>query len=101
MAATVTDIRERFERMAPEALLVVDELAQLLCTTRSGIWQMAHRRELPPTAFPGKRRSVWFVGDIRNWLKQSSASRTAVETDREIVKSVAPRSGRPRLPVSN
>lgn len=66
--------------MAPQAIINREELAVLLATTAGAIAQMTYRGELPPTAFPGKRRACWFVGDIRMWLEDAAARRTNAQT---------------------
>ena len=69
------DFRAVFGRMADEAVIDRSELATLLATTPGAVTQMVYRDELPPTAFPSKRRSCWFVGDIRRWLAETAYSR--------------------------
>lgn len=69
------DFRAVFGRMADEAVIDRSELATLLATTPGAVTQMVYRDELPPTAFPGKRRSCWFVGDIRRWLAETAHNR--------------------------
>lgn len=103
MDTATDDFRERFHLKAPQALMTAAELAQLLCATTGAIRQMAHRGQLPPTAFPGKRRAVWFVGDIRQWLEgvashRSGAAPVACVQDGEN-SPPAKRVGRPSLPV--
>jgi predicted DNA-binding transcriptional regulator AlpA len=75
MFKTTLDIRVSIATMAPQALITRDELAQLLATTTGAVSQMAYRGELPPTAFPGKRRACWFVRDVRAWLDEAAAQR--------------------------
>lgn len=62
---------------------------------------MMHRRELPPTAFPGKRRAIWFVGDIRRWLEETAARRCPAQhtapVEATFNKPPTKRVGRPRL----
>ena len=97
MDYTITnDFRERFSKLADEALVTRSELAALLATTASGVSQMAYRGELPSRAFPEKRRACWFAKDIRIWLNNSSSSRGIVVK----VPSRAPSApiGRKRLP---
>lgn len=92
------NFRQAFARMAPQALINRDELASLLATTAGAISQMAYRGELPPTAFPAKRRACWFVGDIRAWLDEAAATRlNAPPVNAEVSKR---RIGRPRLPLA-
>ena len=69
------DFRESFEKMAPQAVLNRQELAVLLSTTVGAVSQMAYRGELPPNAFPHKRRACWFVADIKQWLSAFVADR--------------------------
>lgn len=69
------DFRAVFGRMADEAVIDRSELASLLATTPGAVTQMVYRDELPPTAFPGKRRSCWFVRDIRQWLAETTYRR--------------------------
>jgi len=97
MTSTPGDFRERFGKMAPEAIVNAEEVAQLLATTKGALRQMIHRRELPPTAFPEKRRTCWLVSDIRQWLqKKGSGQHTAGPS----LNDSQPKSkiGRPRLP---
>lgn len=75
MIKTTRDIRVAFATMAPQAVITRDELAELLATTTGAVSQMAYRGELPPTAFPGKRRACWFVRDVRAWLDEAAAKR--------------------------
>jgi len=99
MAKTDREFRELFAAMAPQALINRDELAALLATTTGAVTQMAYRGELPPTAFPAKRRACWFVGDIRQWLDDAAAGRRKGGVwAREIRQE--PRIGRPRLPAN-
>jgi hypothetical protein len=88
------EFRQAFTRMAPQAVITRDELAALLATTVGAVSQMAYRGELPPTAFPAKRRACWFVSDIRAWL-DDAVTRRASEPVPEPA-SVRPRIGRPR-----
>jgi hypothetical protein len=87
--------------MAPQALINRDELASLLVTTSGAISQMAYRGELPPTAFPEKRRACWFVRDIRAWLDDAAANRRHAvrQVNKDVVAGRRP--GRPRLAVSD
>lgn len=70
------------------------ELAQLLCTSVGAVRQMVRRKELPATAFPGKRRAVWFVGDIRAFLGEAQTQRNP---EPEQKQHPTKRVGRPRL----
>ncbi|MGZ3235858.1 MAG: hypothetical protein ACXU8A_00615 [Burkholderiaceae bacterium] len=91
------DFRQRFSQMADEAIINRNELAVLLATTSGAISQMAYLGELPPRAFPSKRRAVWFARDIRKWLSKLSA-----KSDKETLNIDSGcgiiRKGRPRLP---
>ncbi len=69
------DIRERLQLLDPLAILTKEELAELLATTPAAVGQMQYQKELPVTAFPGKRRACWFVRDVRAWLQVQSAQR--------------------------
>lgn len=94
------DFREVFARMAAQAVINRDELAMLLATTAGAITQMSSRGELPKTAFPGKRRACWFVGDVRQWLDGIAAARSfnhASAGSSTISAAERPRTGRPRL----
>jgi hypothetical protein len=99
MAKVNNEFRQIFAGMAPQAIINRDELAALLATTVGAVTQMAYRGELPPTAFPTKRRACWFVGDIREWLDDAAARR---RTDDVVAHENAqkPRIGRPRLPAN-
>lgn len=99
MTRAQEDFRAAFARMAAEAIISRFEVASLLATTPGAVTQMAYRGELPPTAFPTKRRACWFVGDIRRWLINAAEERARV-TSQEVKESApAPtRIGRPRLP---
>lgn len=99
MAKINNEFRQIFAGMAPQAIINRDELAALLATTVGAVTQMAYRGELPPTAFPAKRRACWFVGDIREWLDDAASRRRkeAVVTHESVQK---PRIGRPRLPAN-
>jgi len=101
------DFRIVFARMADEAVIDRSELATLLATTPGAVTQMVYRDELPPTAFPGKRRSCWFVGDIRIWLigtargrpGENGASQISIVAGVQSATKEAPRKpriGRPR-----
>jgi predicted DNA-binding transcriptional regulator AlpA len=111
LAKIDVNFRQAFSRMAPQALINRDELASLLATTSGAISQMAYRGELPPKAFPEKRRACWFVADIRAWLDDAAAKRrhdvrqvTVVRStsELELMRSSSeeisdrPRIGRPR-----
>lgn len=106
------DFRAVFGRMADEAVIDRSELATLLATTPGAVTQMVYRDELPPTAFPGKRRSCWFVGDIRRWLAETAHRRGIGRNPRhdDVVHAVEPpsaymprkpRIGRPRAGTEN
>lgn len=99
MAKVNNEFRQIFAGMAPQAIINRDELAALLATTVGAVTQMAYRGELPPTAFPAKRRACWFVGDIREWLDDAVARR---RKDDVVAHEGAqkPRVGRPRLPAN-
>jgi hypothetical protein len=88
------EFRQAFTRMAPQAVITRDELAALLATTVGAVSQMAYRGELPPTAFPAKRRACWFVGDIRAWLDDAVTRRASEQIAEQ--GSSRPRIGRPR-----
>lgn len=93
------DFRESFSSMATQAVIDRSELALLLSTSIGAISQMAYRGELPTTAFPGKRRACWFVGDVRRWLDDISGSRSQKCTSENLSIPTGPekRIGRPRL----
>lgn len=99
--------RQAFSRMAPQAVITREELAALLATSAGAISQMTYRGELPPTAFPGKRRACWFVKDIRDWLDTLSVNRSLLSAisdtlgTSETVESAPRRLGRPRQAVSD
>jgi hypothetical protein len=95
MAKTNNEFRQIFAGMAPQAIINRDELAALLATTVGAITQMAYRGELPPTAFPAKRRACWFVGDIRAWLDDAATKRASGTLPANQATS-RPRIGRPR-----
>lgn len=99
MAKVNNEFRQIFSGMAPQAIINRDELAALLATTVGAVTQMAYRGELPPTAFPAKRRACWFVGDIREWLDDAAARR---RKDDVVAHENAqkPRVGRSRLPAN-
>lgn len=94
------DFRETFARMADEAIVTRPELAELLATTQGALSQMRYRGELPEVAFPGKRRTCWFVADIRRWLGQQQCREvqpnSAAQLGISSVQGPAPRRGRPR-----
>jgi predicted DNA-binding transcriptional regulator AlpA len=93
MARIEHDFRQTFARMAPQAVISRVELASLLSTSEGAISQMVYRGELPQTAFPGKRRSCWFVADIRAWLDSLSRPAEKLSTS----AASLPKKGRPRL----
>jgi hypothetical protein len=95
MAKNDNEIRQAFARMASQAIINRDELAALLATTAGAITQMTYRGELPPTAFPAKRRACWFVGDIREWLDGAASERQRMQTQAPNASTEA-RIGRPR-----
>lgn len=95
MAKTDNEFRQAFARMAPQAIINRDELAALLATTIGAVTQMAYRGELPPTAFPAKRRACWFVEDIRGWLDNAAADRKCVGKPHPAAEANV-RIGRPR-----
>ncbi|WP_431017758.1 helix-turn-helix transcriptional regulator [Burkholderia gladioli] len=99
MAKADMNFRQAFARMAPQAIINREELASLLATTAGAVAQMAYRGELPPTAFPGKRRACWFVADIRAWL-DDVASKAHLPTTQSNEAEAKRRVGRPRLPLS-
>lgn len=98
--STQNDFRVIFAKMADHAIVTRPEFAELLRTSPGALSQMGYRGELPPTAFPSKRRACWFAKDIRRWLEEKAGSRglstesggeatsTSVSTERRI--------GRPR-----
>jgi hypothetical protein len=95
MAISNVDFRVRFSRMDRQAIVTKDELAALLAVSARAVQQMAYRGELPEVAFPNKRRSCWFVGDIRAWLDEAAMKRANSQaTTRQ--EGVKPRIGRPR-----
>jgi hypothetical protein len=98
MSKLSTDFRQIFDRMAPQAVINKVEMAALLATTIGAVTQMAYRGELPPTAFPDKRRACWFVGDVRNWLDAIARNRGS-GSEAEPTYRVDVKLGRPRLPV--
>ncbi|WP_157139423.1 helix-turn-helix transcriptional regulator [Achromobacter piechaudii] len=97
MTNTPDDFRERFGRMAPEAIVNAEEVAQLLATTKGALRQMIHRRELPPTAFPEKRRTCWLVSDIRQWLQRKGGGQRTVDLSPKSSQAKS-KVGRPRMP---
>ncbi|WP_321854368.1 helix-turn-helix transcriptional regulator [Paraburkholderia tropica] len=99
MAKADMNFRQAFARMAPQAIINREELASLLATTAGAVTQMAYRGELPPTAFPGKRRACWFVADIRAWL-DDVAAKPRVSSTQSNDTDAKRRVGRPRLPLS-
>ncbi|WP_409706237.1 helix-turn-helix transcriptional regulator [Limnobacter sp.] len=82
------DFRIIFNQLAADSIINRSELAELLCTSENAISQMAYRGELPATAFPKKRRALWFVRDIKAWLEQSRTPEPATKQSSKI--------GRPR-----
>lgn len=96
MTRVQEDFRAAFARMAAETVINRIELAALLATSPGAITQMAYRGELPPRAFPAKRRACWFVGDIRRWLTQAAEER-AKATSQDVRGPAPARIGRPRL----
>lgn len=100
--SSTRDFRVTFARMADQAIVTRAELAELLATTPGALSQMVYRGELPPTAFPQKRRACWYARDIRAWLDAAAAARTTVAS----LLSPSPtqeseiRRGRPRFPAS-
>ncbi|HUP78930.1 MAG TPA: hypothetical protein VM260_10270 [Pirellula sp.] len=96
-----SEFRERFARMADQAVITRLELASLLATTDGAISQMAFRGELPITAFPTKRRSCWFVRDVRAWLDNIATQRALEPTSEGPPHPTLAlqRIGRPRLAV--
>lgn len=82
------DFRIIFNQLAGDSIINRAELAELLCTSENAISQMAYRRELPTTAFPKKRRALWFVRDIKAWLEQGRTAESATKQTSKI--------GRPR-----
>lgn len=93
-----TDFRVVFARMADQAIVTRDELAELLGTTPAGLSQMNYRGELPTTAFPEKRKACWFARDIRAWLDAAAGARTKAASILSPPSVV--RRGRPRMPTS-
>ena len=93
-----TDFRVAFARMADQAIVTRDELAELLGTTPAGLSQMNYRGELPTTAFPEKRKACWFARDIRAWLDAAAEARTNVSSILSAPNTI--RRGRPRMPTS-
>lgn len=90
-----TDFRITFAQMADQAILRKSEIAALLATSDGAVCQMIFRGELPPTAFPEKRRACWFVRDIRAWLDEKSACRARI-INSSFPTDVERRVGRPR-----
>lgn len=90
-----TDFRVIFAMLPPDALVSRSELAELLCTSPGAISQMIFRKQLPKTAFPGNRRSRWFVQDIRIWLNEQRSP--SPPKPNGISDSNHKRAGRPRL----
>jgi len=92
------DFREAFAKMADEAVVTRAELAELLATTQGALSQMRYRGELPEVAFPGKRRTCWFAGDVRQWLGQqiSRDVRSSHVALSGVSAAQGPSRGRPR-----
>ena len=95
MRNSQTDFRVMFARMADQALVTRDELAELLCTTPAALSQMNYRGELPTTAFLEKRKACWFVRDIRLWLERAAVAREQASIQATAAPSER-RVGRPR-----
>jgi excisionase family DNA binding protein len=56
-------------------LLVPDEVAHLLRTTRKAVYAMTERGELPGIVRPGRRRRLLFDRDaLLHWLRESRAA---------------------------
>lgn len=81
--------------MDPLAILTKEEFAGLLATTEGALAQMQYLDELPATAFPRKRRAVWFVRDVRAWLEQQATQRDSQTGDTPSTSASGP-NGRPR-----
>ncbi|WP_186059701.1 helix-turn-helix transcriptional regulator [Burkholderia gladioli] len=95
------DFRVTFAKMDPQAVIGREELASLLNRSVGAISLLAHRGRLPQTAFPGERKAVWFVADIREWLASVRASRPdadmlPVASGQEVNAPRYRRIGRPR-----
>jgi hypothetical protein len=90
-------IRQEFQKLSARAIVSREELASLLNTTPAAISQMAYRGELPSKAFPGKRRSCWFAGDLQDWLDGVAGSRFRITTDEVSEKCMDKKIGRPRF----
>ncbi|WP_186198070.1 helix-turn-helix transcriptional regulator [Burkholderia gladioli] len=95
------DFRVTFAKMDPQAVIGREELASLLNRSVGAISLLAHRGRLPQTAFPGERKAVWFVEDIREWLAGVRASRPdagmlAVASEQAVKSPRYRRIGRPR-----
>ena len=91
------DFRESFGRMAPQAVINRQELAFLLSTSVGAISQMTYRGELPPNAFPSKRRACWFVADIKHWLSSFAENRKFFPMPEESMPvPISMKPGRPR-----
>ena len=94
------DFRVLFNGMADEAIITRTELAELLSVTDGAIRQMSFKGELPPTAFPEKRRLQWFAGDLRRWLQSRLQARLTYGQQQSVndvmPPSPAARAGRPR-----
>jgi hypothetical protein len=96
MVAAASDFRVVFARMAEQAVISRAELGALLGKTPGAISQMKFLGELPPTAFPGKKKACWFVRDIRDWLDQLATERPVPAGLGEDTGPVPRRTGRPR-----
>lgn len=92
-----TDFRVTFAKMDPQAVIDREELAILLNRSVGAISLLAHRGRLPQTAFPGERKAVWFVSDIREWLSKVQASRSERETPMAVSQDTAETSERRRI----
>jgi hypothetical protein len=90
------DIRLIFDKMAAQAIVSKNELADLLNTTPAAISQMSYRNELPPYAFPGKRRACWYAKVLQDWLDRISTSTFQVTKEEVPDKRMLKKIGRPR-----
>ena len=91
------DFRVAFAQMADDALIDRSELAALLATTPNAVSMLAFKGQLPPKAFPGWRRAVWFAGDIRKWFHDAMASRVMPHSPHGHLSQAAPNTDRPRI----
>lgn len=101
---TAKDFRAVFAGFDDLALVNIDELALLLCTSRRSVEQMRFRQALPPTAqIPGLRRCLWTAGSLRAWLLHTSQSGSlapeAALGRSEPLREKGRRPGRPRKPL--